>query len=385
MISLFKRKNKIKVFFICQWRQGYIKFYDVVKSMASDDKFDVNLLVVPENIEEYPKNKDLKYWEEVFEGINVINSITDKGWYSLKNEKPNYVFVQRPYNNYLPIEYATHEMCKYTKLCYIPYGYLLGDLRNVTVPGDFLKTLYFFFAENEYEQKYGEEMMKDFEGIHYSMNLGYPMLDRELKKIKEDHSAFLNAKIKDEFKIIYTPRWTMDKSLYSSTFFEYKDKFIDYVNKNNKIKYVFRPHPLMFNNFINEGLMSKKQVNEYLENFKENKVYDDQGDYFDTFRESDVLITDFSSIIIDYFILEKPIILCGNNDYNSFSEIMKKMVDTMYIANNWTEVEKYLNDLQQGKDPKKKDRNKILKMILEENDGRVSKKITECLKEDFYK
>ena len=95
----------------------------------------------------------------------------------------------------------------------------------------------------------------------------------------------------------------MDKRLYRSTFFEYKDKIIDYVNRNDKLKFVFRPHPLMFNNFINEGLMSKKEVKEYLDNFKENKVYDDQGDYFDTFRESDVLVTDFSSIIIDYFIL----------------------------------------------------------------------------------
>lgn len=78
-------------------------------------------------------------------------------------------------------------------------------------------------------------------------------------------------------------------------------------------------------------------------------------------------------------------ILCGENDYNSFSEVMKKIVDTMYVANNWKEVEKCLNNLKKGKDPKKKERNEILKMILEENDGKVSKKIAECLKEDFYK
>ena len=180
----FKRKNIIKVYFICQWKQGYIKFYDVVKTMVSDEKFDVNLLVVPENIEEYPKNSDLKYWEEIFEGINIINAVTDRGWYNLRDKKPDYVFVQRPYNNYLPPEYATHEICKYTKLCYIPYGYSLGDLHDVGLPAEFLKTLYFFFAENRYEQEYAEKIMKDLDGIHHSMNLGYPMLDRELKKLK---------------------------------------------------------------------------------------------------------------------------------------------------------------------------------------------------------
>ena len=47
-------KKKIKVYFIAQWKQGYIKFIDVVNQMKSDENIDVRVLAFPEKINTFP-------------------------------------------------------------------------------------------------------------------------------------------------------------------------------------------------------------------------------------------------------------------------------------------------------------------------------------------
>lgn len=377
-------KRKINVYFICQWKQGYVKFYDVVKEMIKNDNIDVKLIAFPENIKEYPKNKNLKFWQGIFGTEIVINSITDTGWFDLKKEKPDYVFVQRPYNNYLPAEYATNVLSQYTKLCYIPYAYLLSDLRSVVLPKEFLGQLYFYYAENKEEYEYTKKVMSTFNGNHYSLNLGYPMLDRELMIIKETPSAFDRIKRNEEQKIIYAPRWTTNKAIYGSSFFEFKDKIIEYMQAHKDKKLVFRPHPLMFDNFIQTGEMTKKEVNNYKGLLTENIIYDDESDYFKTFQDSDVLITDYSSVILDYFILNKPIIICGNNDESKYTGVMKKINKVLYKAKNWKEVQRILDDLSKGIDNKQINRKKIIYEIIDQNDGNVSMKIVRSIVDDYY-
>ena len=384
-ISILKKllKKKIKVYFIAQWKQGYIKFIDVVNQMKADENIDVRVLAFPEKISAFPNNEDFYFWYDLF-GYVTINSISDGKWFDLEKEKPEYVFIQRPYNNYLPEQFATHVLCNYTKLCYIPYAYTLSDLRSVGLPDDFLKTLYFHFAENRGEYEYVKDKMITFSGKHYSLNLGYPQLDSELKKIKEPPSAFLKTRNKDEMKVIYTPRWTIDENLFKSTFFEFKDKIIKYFQKNKHLKLVFRPHPLMFDNYIETNLMTKKEVNDYKKQMKDNIVYDDQGDYFQTFRDADVLITDYSSIILDFFILEKPIIICGNNDTEKYTETMNLIEKVSYVASSWEEVVDYLEKLHKGIDSKKQERKNALDIIKDQNDGEVCKKIIDVIKNDYF-
>ena len=177
----------------------------------------------------------------------------------LKKEKPDYVFIQRPYNNYLPYQYSTDVLSTYTKLCYIPYGYSLADLHSVCLPQSFINQLYFFFGENKYECEYVSKRMVD-DNRHYSKNFGYPSLDNEIMNISTETSAFSKLKSNNELKVIWTPRWTTNKDLFNTTFFKYKDSIVKYFNKNKDKKLVFRPHPLMFQNFINEKIMTKKEV-----------------------------------------------------------------------------------------------------------------------------
>ena len=112
-------------------------------------------------------------------------------------------------------------------------------------------------------------------------------------------------------------------------------------------------------------------------------IYDKSSCYFNTFADSDVLITDFSSIIIDYFILNKPIILL-DKEVNRYAPIMKEINKVCYHANNWDDIKKILKELEK-EDILKSKREKTINKLFCNYDGSTSRKIVKCIKNDFYK
>ena len=379
--DMFKFRKKVKVYFIAQYKAGLDKFASVVDEMKSDKKLNVKVLVFPENINNVQSNDDFAFWKKRFGNIAIDALLENNKWFDLKKKSPDYVFIQRPYDHYLPCEYSTDELKKYTKLCYIPYGYSLADLHDVILPKSFLEKLYFFFGENDEECKYAENMVQDKVKIK---SLGYPSLNKEIRSISLNDSKSLGRK-KKELKVIWTPRWTTEKSLFTTTFFTNRDSIVRYFKKNEELNLIFRPHPLMFKNFIEKKLMTKKEVKNYLASFNQkNMIYDQQSEYLETFKDSDILITDFSSIIIEYFVLGKPIILC-DKDSHRYSGIMKKIDKVCYHAVEWNEIEKIIKQIKEGKDKLKNKRDELLKQIIDCNKEDSAKLITECIKQDFYK
>ena len=60
--KIFKRK--LKVYFICQYIQGYSKICDVINIMKNDSDINLKILAVPDDISKFPKNKELAFWKE---------------------------------------------------------------------------------------------------------------------------------------------------------------------------------------------------------------------------------------------------------------------------------------------------------------------------------
>ncbi len=386
MFKFKKNNKKINVIFLCQYKQGYNKFVDVVKRMQNDIMFNVKVLAIPEDINKFPRNEDYIFWCSKFGDI-TINAIANNKWYDLKKEKPDYIFIQRPYDNYLPQEYHISSLKQYSKICYIPYAFELMNLRNVAMPDFFVKSIDMFFCTQNEEYNYCKTIIKNAnDGIQrYVYDIGYPSLYNIVKKAKEYNSAFSKIDKKNNFNVIWTPRWTIDDKLFKTSFFEYKDKIIKYVKKQKNINFIFRPHPLAFENFIKEKLMTKMQVKNYLDQFKNsNMYYDNSSEYYYTFAESDVLITDFSSIIIEYFIFNKPIIYCYSKNENE-TDFMKNLKECFYCVENWDELKNILEKLKSGNDPLKKKRENVLKEILKKYEEDVSLNIICKIKENFLK
>ena len=384
MIVLIKiLKKKIKVFFIAQYKAGSDKFESVVKEMQKDDIFDVKVLAIPNDINNLRKNEDFDYWNNIFNGI-TIDAIENNSWFDLKKEKPDYVFIQRPYDGLVPIEYRKTTLREYTKVCYIPYGFSMVSIFDISMKQEDMESIDIIFAEHEEVNEFYKNLINsiDDDKKRISICLGYPSLDKAKEKADSQNSAFKMIDKKMQNNILWTPRWTTDKDAVETSFFDYKDNLIEYAKKRTNINLVFRPHPLTFNNFIEKKLMTKKEVQDYLAYYKDNLYYDNSSDYLDTFKDTDILVSDFSSILAEFFLFDKPIVYTQKDTYKKL-KYLELLEQAFYKVSNKIELFKVLDNLREGKDPLKEKRNKIKAELFKKYDGKVAFRIKEFIKENF--
>lgn len=99
---------------------------------------------------------------------------------------------------------------------------------------------------------------------------------------------------------------------------------------------------------------------------------------------TDALITDYSSISLDFLLLDRPIIF-SLDDYEEYAKSRGFVVDnvTDYFAGyhifNLQELEKSMQDIIEGKDIYKEERKKIINLFHKYQDGNSSKRIVEFL------
>jgi len=380
--------EKIHVVFVMQYVPSWGKVSMLFDSLLKEDAFEVFLVCLPEDLLAR-ENETHRYFLD--KGYDAINAKKDDGsWFDLKQLKPDYVFYTRPYDYYMPAEFQSHNVCMYTKICDITYAINLDyPIAEMIFSESFYRHTYMNFVEMEgglvemYQsiQKRGHQ-----KGLLHSACFGYIALDEFLAV---DHSVpseswdFSNH----DFRVIWAPRWTTDKKLGGSNFFTYKEFLFDYFRKHDNMDMLLRPHPLMFQNFLRTGEMTEEEVAEYRQKIENepNMAFDSQKEYVSTFWQSDVLISDYSSIVAEYFLTEKPIIFCRTNLEIELLDNMNKMLEGCYVVDSEAELADCLDYLSKGLDEKKELRLAAKEELFGKTLGRSVELITAWLRSDFGK
>lgn len=371
-------KKQVNVLFLCQYPQAWNKMKSVFELMLKDDRFDVKILAVPDDINK-PNDKIYIYYCSLYGEKHVINSYENGTWYDMRELLPDYVFYQRPYDQYLPKEYRSGKVSEHSKICHLVYGYLLVEEdKDVCVSKIFFRNVYMFFAENSINQQFNIERFKisHRKGYRKTLNIGYPVLEYFM-------SNRLCQKDNNNFRVLWTPRWSEDKEVGGSNFINYKDKIIKLVDINPDINVVFRPHPMLFGHFTSVGRITWEEVNKYLEFYRKNDrlEYNDTEEYVEVFWNTDVLVTDISSVIVEYFITGKPIVYCdtGAVPDDFFGEMLK----VLYVTKTWDETKEKILELSRGIDPLKEEREKKIRQLFGEDFEHISERFLDAVYNDY--
>lgn len=388
------KNEKINIVFVCHRAHIWDALKGIYEACIEDGAFDVTIVTIPNKKqlpkkglfhEEYVSEGASEYFKEytcrVIEGYDYEN----KKWFDLKSLQPDYLFFQTPYDICRPPEYQSSAVSMYTKICYVHYGmpFMDGYIAEESFPKSYLKNTYFHFAEFEEMRKYYVNRIED-NCIHKSnrvMLTGYPKLDEGHKYVNRESNSWKYQGNNRKTRIMWTPRWNTEEN--NCTFFEFKDVLVDYVKDNDNIEFLFRPHPQAFSEFISRKQMTEGQVDEYKECYKrlENASIDEQQEYLPSFYSSDMLITDESSIIPEYFLTGKPIIFTYKETH--LNDFAKKISEGFYWVKDWNEMKDILSKLEKGEDELREKRLEIIKEAFYMPEKGSGYEIKELIKKDF--
>ena len=383
-----KRNEKCRIVFIVQRTEVFNSVRTIAEAASKDARCEVYLLPLPRC-----KNNGSKLnwdsYDDVVQyckglGIGTVLQTKDPEsgmLFNLSKLNPDYVFLSVPYTRQYPEPYQIANLARITKVCYVPYGYsfLESHLHLAYDDAFILQLISFVFSTSQLEYNFIERKIRLFERLHgkFVYNLGFPRFDLLCKTDKETPT------------VLWLPRWTANVGYQAkneqSSFLRYKSDFLSFAERHPEARFVIRPHPLMFENYKSCGIMSEEEISSYIERIQamENTCLDTSPDYLPALNGASVLLSDFTSLLAEYYTTEQPIVFTGNTD--SFSPYDREMIDTFYLTDNWLDVERTLDGLLSGTDPKAEMRKEAVNRFMRTDSQTIGASILNVLINDFKK
>lgn len=385
----------IKVVFLCQYIPAWSKNKQLYETLKSDRRFETCLLCVPNRISANQLREPDDQSNDTYEYFcgqgysDAVNALIGKNeWLDLKSWHPDYVICNR-YDRPMPIPYTSGELSKYMKICFITYsGVALLERDEVAFDKHFMANTFCFFAESEGKEREYYRCNKILGALKLcrAVRCGSPAVENMVKAKNDKGHAWDFSE--NGFRAIYAPRWTQDPTWGGSSFLEYGNSLIHFADEHSDLDLLIRPHPLMFDHFVDTAVMTEKEVADFAQqcDFRKNVKLDTEKEYHSTFWNSSALICDFSSIIVEYYVTEKPIIYLTFDEKIGYTEQMLAMLSGCYIVHSKAELEQTIEQLLAGRDPLAQRRSEVCRKYLAvDNNATTSEKMKQALIDGYSK
>lgn len=352
--------------------------YDVLyKLMEEDSRFNPTILVCP--VVNYGQENMLKNMDKCYSvfkdrGYNVMrayNSVTNKYVDVRKEFKPDIIFYSNPYEGLIDDRYYIKQFSDILT-AYTPYS-IPEDINFISFDSYLVNMLWKnYMGCSKISKKITNYSRNKASNL---VNVGFPGTD---KFVKDNFNVNDPWKIKDKTtkRIIWAPHHTITDyvPVFYSTFLSYYEFMLDMAVKyKGKIQIAFKPHPLLKNRL--NLLWGEEKTNAYYEKWDSlsNGLLNDSA-YEDLFNTSDAMIHDCGSFISEYLYTRKPTMFLSNgkdfkDQYNDFAI---ECLENYYIGRTKSDIEYFINNLVDGKDPLKEKREKFYTQELLPPNGKLA-------------
>ena len=353
--AIQKQTNQIpiRVVFVCHEPALWPMFETIYESMIKDSSFDPLVVAMPVTKAVRSVTADMyQFCQE--RQIQVLKGYDTKAnqWLNPLELEADYLFLQTPYSLFPPM-WQVEALAVHTKICYIPYATIIfeGAVDAITHPLSFFQNIHLFFLEGpifkeRFLQRFSSAVRLNPNSIKLS---GSPKLSWiRSANSSEEKSGLAKSKQQNGKCILWTPRWRTEEEI--CHFFEHYPFFVEFCRQHPDIRFIFRPHPLMFHNFQATGEFSAEQLDDLKKQFQAspNMALDLSPDYRESFQAADMLVTDVSSFVWEFMSLNKPIVYTHRT--HVFNEIGDRLAQGCYWASNINELETQLGILIKGID-----------------------------------
>ena len=374
---------QIKIAFFPYKYSMWDSLESIWKAACKDKRCECQVIPIPY----YDKGEDGKLQEMHYEGGSFSEEIPvlDYRNYSIEAENPDIVYIHNPYDEYNKVTcvHPAFFMENLKKLgavmVYVPY-YMSSNCDKFEKLGVEFRTKgavrsdYIVLQSDQLKAAY------EYSGIDSKKLLvtGSPKIDKicELKG--------LDRKGKDEWQSIIKGRKVLlfcssiNALIAEDNWIVHTNDVIDRILSDQSLALIWRPHPLLFQTL---QIMKKDCVEQYQRIYEkvqkaENGIIDEDGDFGESMLASDGMLGDFSSLVLQYTFLEKPVLLIRGNSEGRKGHIFCDYF-SHYFVSEGTTVDDFIQMIKEEKDEKKEERMRLAKASIANPDGTCGEKTHE--------
>lgn len=320
--------------------------------------------------------------------VDVINY----NEFDLSKIKPDIIYIHNQYddcNNATRVhsDYFSQNLKKYTNhLVYSTYA-TLGAVQTW-----FYKPFYSLIASRKFDKVIVQSDVFKFIAKLYGVDentiipFGTPKFDALFNSLNNDslNNDELVIKFKDKTVFLWATNLMKIIRGRDSALDEIESLF-DIIKKNKDLALIYRPHPLELSYVKSKAPECFDRYMSLLKDFEkfENLELDMSPSYYESFKISDALIADTSSLILEYIATDKPILIYDKYiKRKDYSDKIFDMFTNYIVGEDDMTVEKFIDLVVNKKDTKRNERWNTLKNAVANLEGTCGEKIYKRVKMD---
>lgn len=286
-------------------------------------------------------------------------------------EKPDIIFIHEAYYNPWYDLVQTRGVGDILT-CYVPYGYHNTNHSETFNSIGALGAL-FHYTENEYAAETARAMNPN--SGRNVINSGLPIADLlTCSPAAQPPAARAWKELGPAYKkVIWAPHWSVGSNSVSwfacGTFLKYAEQMLAFANEySERVQFAFKPHPNLYGKLCSLPDWGKDRTDAYYRRWAEmSNTQIEKGDYVSLFVQSDAIIHDSGSFIMEYLLVNKPGMFLKNEDAPppDYNEVSLKAIECYTIGKTEADIRNFLDALvQDGKDDKAAARQDFVKQYL---------------------
>lgn len=350
--------DKVKIVFLTQETMCWPSFESLYHACSEDGRYIAQIVYIPFS---HPNDtKHIDYFT-TYEKMGLPVRRHDE--YALARESPDIAVFMKPYD-LIPMQYYIDDIEKAVpRHLYIQYGMEVG---TQYIDYHFRQPL----ASKVWRHIAYGSLLKETAAKYGSRNgenvavWGNPRADyyRDLEAGRKTIPASWTKKIDGRFCFLWTPHHSLDTTC--GSFLDYHVPIAEYFEKRPDLFLLWRPHPLLLDGLVANGVMTKAERDAFLDRVTgmDNAILDTTSDYRQSFFASDAIVTDASTFIFEYLYTGRPLVYtkkAENAIYNA-----DRFEKGVYVIKQAADIAPMLDQIAQGKDPLRSERTSLKKDLL---------------------
>ena len=374
------KEGHLRVDILLEFSVAWCKVKSLYEAMTKDASFDCRIVAIDMQEPAWDSTTEYPAFLQFLNERDI--PFVPEASYDLTERRPDVLIYTNPYDWHHPRFAIERVRQQGIRIVYLPYSIpFFVDVNNQASLYDrpIHRQAWRIYVRSQRERrKYG--MYCQAGNAHVEIT-GAPVVDYLTEQ---------RALIKSNCHFKKTFLWGVDYGFqnHTATFGEYGADLLKYFIEHPQLALIVRPHPLFYGMVTKLGVMSEAAVRSFYEQCEAapNIFLDLDGDLTEAFCKSDALISDISSILVEYLAMGRPVLYLNTENTPNYKEYHEDDSDVLahyYSGDSFDHIVQFIEMVVADKDPLREERAEILEKYFYRHQENAGEQIKEMLKDSL--